>query len=102
VQKCSSSQVARSQDLIYIKSNLKKQACFCFPKVFEKFKNGQKKCPKMGNGNTFAKIPSKTSIPYPNALVHRKNDYDFVTTIFYTFLQNRFRNFFCYHINGKK
>jgi len=34
-------------------------------------------------------------------LSHQKNNYKIMMTNFNTFLEKEFRDFFCYHINGK-
>ena len=70
---------SRVQNIYYPKVNLKKSAKNKDPKVFPKFKNGQKKCPKTGIKNTFAKIPPKFPSSYHNAFILRKKYKKFVT-----------------------
>jgi len=65
-------------------------------------KMDKNKCPKIEKGEYFLENPLKNSRSEHFGLGHRKNNAKFVTINFFNFLENRFRNFFCYHINGKK
>jgi hypothetical protein len=96
------SKVFNLSEYIFLKVNLKKMLKISRVKSVSKNQKRTKKMSNFQNRRPFMKNTFKFPPSHHYGLVNKNNNYKSMMTVFNTFLGKRFRDFFFYHINGKK
>jgi hypothetical protein len=86
---------------IFPKSELKENGRNQRGKSISKNQKWTKKMSNFQKRKYFMKKVLKIRHSEHYGLSHQKNNYKIMMTNFNTFLEKEFRDFFCYHINGK-